>query len=277
MAKTSNSGLDPEDSTSQSGQQLSCIENWNCTSWGTCLGGKQNRACNDLNSCGTTTNKPVQTQTCTCVESWDCSTWSECIENKQTRTCRDEHECDTSLNKPEISKTCTSTPLTGLDFDAEWNALQEFLSALNAHDLDKINSLSYKPITQEELGVLGDALYSVGSGLKKSDFVNIERDEKQSRIYTNPNAGNSISEVYFVKKNSKFLVLSIVMRDANLDSDKDGRADEDETCTGNIYIHFPDKCIQTDPNKKDSDGDGWWDSTEVGAETNPNSSQSVLF
>ena len=72
------------------------------------------------------------------------------------------------------------------------------------------------------------------------------------------------------------IVKIISTEPANGDSDGDGRADENETCSGNIYNHFPEKCIQTDVNKKDSDNDGWWDGIEVEAGTNPNDPQSHL-
>ncbi len=42
-----------------------CDENWACTSWSTCVSGRQSRTCNDQNGCGTLLNKPEVTQTCT--------------------------------------------------------------------------------------------------------------------------------------------------------------------------------------------------------------------
>lgn len=41
-----------------------CSENWNCTDWGTCVGGTQTRTCTDLAGCGTTNNKPPESQSC---------------------------------------------------------------------------------------------------------------------------------------------------------------------------------------------------------------------
>jgi len=43
----------------------SCIENWQCTEWSQCSGGTQTRTCTDLNACGTTVNKPIESQSCT--------------------------------------------------------------------------------------------------------------------------------------------------------------------------------------------------------------------
>ncbi|MBI5148955.1 hypothetical protein HZA33_04720, partial [Candidatus Pacearchaeota archaeon] len=41
-----------------------CVENWQCTSWSTCINKTQTRTCTDLNSCGTTNNKPTETRRC---------------------------------------------------------------------------------------------------------------------------------------------------------------------------------------------------------------------
>ncbi len=48
-----------------SGTQDTCSENWSCSDWVACLGGQQGRACTDSNNCGTTNNKPAETQACT--------------------------------------------------------------------------------------------------------------------------------------------------------------------------------------------------------------------
>lgn len=47
----------------------SCTEAWSCTGWSACAGGTQTRTCTDLNSCGTTTNKPTESQSCTVTDS----------------------------------------------------------------------------------------------------------------------------------------------------------------------------------------------------------------
>ena len=41
----------------------------------------------------------------------------------------------------------------------------------------------------------------------------------------------------------------------SLDSDQDGLTDEDETCISKRFS----ECVKTDPNKRDTNGDGWWD------------------
>ena len=51
-------------STTPSNNVVSCIENWNCTNWGSCLNNQQNSTCIDLNNCGTIHTKPAESQAC---------------------------------------------------------------------------------------------------------------------------------------------------------------------------------------------------------------------
>ena len=44
---------------------LGCIENWICEPWSDCVNGVQTRECADWNACGTTVNKPLESQSCT--------------------------------------------------------------------------------------------------------------------------------------------------------------------------------------------------------------------
>jgi len=41
-----------------------CQENWQCSEWSSCVDGKQTKTCSDLMKCGTTTNKPSESQSC---------------------------------------------------------------------------------------------------------------------------------------------------------------------------------------------------------------------
>lgn len=45
-------------------QAGTCLEDWDCTDWGSCSDGTQTRTCTDLNNCGTTNTKPAETQSC---------------------------------------------------------------------------------------------------------------------------------------------------------------------------------------------------------------------
>ena len=88
-----------------------CVENWSCADWDTCVNETQLRICTDANTCSTELEKPNETQSCvveniTCVEDWSCEVWSDCDGGTKTRTCADENDCETELEKPDESQTC---------------------------------------------------------------------------------------------------------------------------------------------------------------------------
>lgn len=83
-----------------------CNENWTCTSWNACFLGSQTRTCTDDNACGTTTNKPAESQSCICNENWTCTDWGSCNEGSQSRVCTDSNSCNTNTSKPDESQTC---------------------------------------------------------------------------------------------------------------------------------------------------------------------------
>jgi hypothetical protein len=115
-------------SFSGGGLPPTCTEKWNCTDWSECMAGTQTRTCKDDNKCGTTKNKPTESQTCSistggaiggtttpeCTEDWLCSDWSDCIEGTRTETCVDKNNCGTTINKPTEAETCSVSPATGL-------------------------------------------------------------------------------------------------------------------------------------------------------------------
>jgi hypothetical protein len=41
-----------------------CVESWTCTEFSSCSSGSQSRTCSDANLCGTTVDKPIESQTC---------------------------------------------------------------------------------------------------------------------------------------------------------------------------------------------------------------------
>jgi len=89
-----------------------CTPSWNCTSWTSCYNNQQNRTCTDYNFCGTTSGRPVTTQSCTsnssCTENWQCTSWSSCSNGQQTKICTDYNFCGTTNNKPATTQSCTS-------------------------------------------------------------------------------------------------------------------------------------------------------------------------
>ena len=91
-----------------SNETLPCQEDWTCTAWSDCVDGTQTRTCTDNNACGTTTNKPSESQACgiECIEDWTCGEWSDCVDSTQTRVCTDNNNCGTVNDKPYVSQTC---------------------------------------------------------------------------------------------------------------------------------------------------------------------------
>ncbi|MFH1663380.1 MAG: hypothetical protein ABH986_00970, partial [archaeon] len=81
------------------GDNCPCIENWSCTSWSACVNGNQTRVCTDNSSCGTTTNKPFESQSCI-----------ECI-NEATRSCITNQACGgTQTCVSNLWASCIDTP-----------------------------------------------------------------------------------------------------------------------------------------------------------------------
>ena len=92
-----------------------CAPNWQCKSWSSCTNDKQTRSCADLNNCGTTTDKPVESQLCV-ISVTDCdvmSHWSACVNGQKSRL------CSTTTVTGEISKTITQVQ-SCLDCTPSW-------------------------------------------------------------------------------------------------------------------------------------------------------------
>jgi len=181
-----------------------------------------------------------------------------------------------------------------------WEVFQESLAALRARDLNKVNGLVYKPFdmndctdwgfSEEECWNLFESFYSPWEELEESNFVNLEEDQNQILMSTNltpesDQSGFFQSRIYFVKDPQKGILLLGLFTsawhfdletalEAARDTDQDGLTDQAETCTG-ASQYDPD-CVETNPSLKDSDNDGWWDSLELEAETDPNNPQNHL-
>jgi hypothetical protein len=71
------------------GGGYSCTTNWTCADWSACQpNGTQARTCTDSNSCGTTTGRPAETQSCTY------SSAGACAEGMRVCAESDLMECD---------------------------------------------------------------------------------------------------------------------------------------------------------------------------------------
>lgn len=274
--------------------ESTCVENWNCVSWSGCTEQSiQTRTCTDTNSCGTNNNKPSTTQSCTytatCSEDWECTDWSSCASGQKTRTCTDANTCGTTENKPEEQQTCETG---GVDnFDDEWDVFLNFLSAIDDRDLDTLYSLSYTDYSEcfdnydEEMcwGMI-DGMSSLFGTLSKEEITDVWKDIKQTILSTEieeTDSGYGRKQIFFIRDSEGIKIIlmkdfSLISESDVIDTDKDGRLNNDEDCSGNMYDHFPDKCIETNINNKDSDNDGWWDGIEVEAEKDPNDINDVL-
>jgi hypothetical protein len=70
-------------------ENVTCVEDWECTEWSECIEGKQTRTCTDLNNCGTTADKPTEVR--------------ECIEGE-------EPFCGDGVCQTEIGEDCETCP-----------------------------------------------------------------------------------------------------------------------------------------------------------------------
>lgn len=152
----------------------------------------------------------------------------------------------------------SAIPSLGDSFNttSAWAIFEDYLKAAKAHDLEGIKSLSYKlsetcqnPASREECYGLMDGVYALANNFKLGDFKNTSYDSKQiimSTDYLNGDINNlSVKTVlYFIKtKNGEPKVLGI------------------RFCYGADSENY--QCVNTDPEKRDSDKDGWWDDIEA--------------
>jgi hypothetical protein len=63
-----------------------CIPSWQCGAWSTCVGGLTSRVCTDVNGCGVSTGKPVESQSCSCTPTTFLGAWGACVGDVQSRT-----------------------------------------------------------------------------------------------------------------------------------------------------------------------------------------------
>lgn len=170
----------------------------------------------------------------------------------------------TSITKSEVVKGTNDTVPAGKNDDL-WAIFDKSVLALKNKDVASYNLYSYRQVSPDEESQFKDfapVMYEQASKIKKSDYINKWQDDKQAIFSIDSqktSTGYKIEQIMFVKKAGswKFVTLSTKEFTGLLtpDSDKDGLTDSEETCTAN---HDP-SCVKTDPNKRDTNGDGWWD------------------
>jgi hypothetical protein len=169
-----------------------------------------------------------------------------------------------------------------------WSIINQLAEANQNYDSSWYNYLSYEPVESDELErnkELTDWSYQEILKLKETDYnIHLNDGEKQAiyftdwiRTETDDSNGYNRKSIIFVKNNSIWKILSIGsqgysalksqgsegesdLQSMIIDTDNDGLTDWNETCSG-AGAYNPD-CIETNPNNKDTDGDGWWDSID---------------
>ena len=176
--------------------------------------------------------------------------------------------------------------------DRAWTVLERYLEASKKHDLKTLTELSYqlsdacKDKEQEaECFNRMDSVSYFGSNLKKEDMKNIWSDSKQIILTSDLRReddkdiiGYSKSIIYFVYDKGVIKLLKFndskgvsmpkegrtveeindYLQKRMEDTDQDGIEDEIESC-----IDQGESCVKTDPKKRDTDKDGFWDGVEA--------------
>lgn len=182
--------------------------------------------------------------------------------------------------------------------DDLWVIFSQYIERAKQHDLAGLSGYSFylsdvckDPKQKNECFAKMDALVEAARPLVQKDFVNEWKDNKQAIFSTNfiPHNGGidlgyARSIIVFGKdKDNRYKILSLnpqqlwqIKRNAASsteevekklslmikDTDQDGVTDEFENCI------FPENllvmsCTKSDPKKRDTNGDGWWDGVEM--------------
>lgn len=205
----------------------------------------------------------------------------------------------TEISKITIVPTAPSmtVPLSNNPRDIAWNLFQKYLEFNKNRDLDGVRSVVYKlaPVCEDPKmridceSRMGSA-HAYGKELRKESFTNIWSDDKQMILSSDfwiedsddmGLIGRFRSIIFFVKDpsgNWKILSWSPNKGGATSkgeagneelmsriliwteDKDEDGISDYSEEC---LDKPNDENCVKTDPKRRDSDNDGWWDGIEV--------------
>ncbi len=86
-----------------------CEELWEVGDWSSCDNSTKTKTRNvfDISNCGTTVNKPVESEEC-CDSIWECN-WGECNNDVRYANCIDLNSCPMPNNMPETVQPCISS------------------------------------------------------------------------------------------------------------------------------------------------------------------------
>lgn len=179
--------------------------------------------------------------------------------------------------------------------DEVWAVFQKYLDYNKDKNLDGVKQMVYKvnavcesPVVTDECKNRMETAYAYGSVLQKEKFINVWSDNKQTILATDFKIdeddtviGRNRAIIFFVKNDAGNLVLlsfspfkGYVMEKAsstqeellkNLivyteDTDRDGIANYEERCL--VPYEFS-TCVKTNPNLRDTDGNGLWDGVQI--------------
>jgi hypothetical protein len=180
--------------------------------------------------------------------------------------------------------------------DKEWLKYQEMIKYIENRNMGNFNSVTYRKYNTEILSQRGyaseknfwDSIENMPIyHKKKKDFSLLGKNEKQTIISTAPRTKKDGSyekyKIFFIRnpENNKIDILSFDKTTASeknkfTDSDRDGLTNREEKCEKNKE-QTGSSCIKTDPYKRDTDKDGWWDGIEKQADTDPTDPENKLY
>jgi hypothetical protein len=179
------------------------------------------------------------------------------------------------------------------DLNESWAVFESYRAAAKDKDLDKLREVAYQisatcqdEAQRAECDKLMEGVYNFIKDYRQEEFSLLGRDRKQVILATPyfyalegeaPSATRAV--LYFVRNEGKLNFLSvnpfqgtIVLRNDEAtstveamieemiaDTDKDGMPDKTERCEDNTPGV---ECVKTNPNRRDTNGNGWWDSIE---------------
>ena len=130
----------------------SCDEIWDCTLWSSCINNQQTRTCNDINNCGTTSNKPLETQSCNLYSCGNtpnnqCSTNQPyyCEDGDLIENCE---ICGCPLNQGCINNECINLNPT-INLAPVWSNLEDLTVSSNQFNLNNLINLNNYVTDQE--------------------------------------------------------------------------------------------------------------------------------
>jgi len=196
-----------------------------------------------------------------------------------------------------ITQSNTANQKTVLNAQDAWNVFQKYIQAARTHDISSLEAVAFSlsatctnPNLRKECFVLMDGVYNIGKSFFQSDYKNFMYDSKQAILYTDSRVESTETKtalvrgyIYFgrdTRGNLKLLaldpsrglsvdtgtstlaVLEKKLIEMSIDKDMDTVFDLQELCIDSIGKDVVG-CIKTNPLKKDSLGDGWWDGVRI--------------